>query len=169
MRIVIGAIAVTALSGCASTFETHAIDPKSGEPNHITNGLVYYEPRPFIVTYEFRQRTDKDGNLLGSAAQHTCEPLVQRTEIQFLPDYAHPRLITYSPSAFSTGKFSISLNNGVITALGTENGASAPTTFGALVKPYDFGAKTSSLRAPTRPACNAGPTIASITPAEFGK
>lgn len=153
------------LTGCSSTFMTSKFDPASWQPvGEKVEGLVYYEPHQMLVTYEFTALTDK-GNLVGTAENNVCAPIIQKQEIIIEPNFAEPRVLLNRPSAFSSNKLSVTLSNGMITNLNSESSPITPE----LIKDVTSFAKETGLipfvkKAKLLPACNAAPVIRSKVP-----
>lgn len=153
------------LTACSYTFKTAKFDTNSWKPvGEQVEGLVYYEPHQVLVTYEFTALTDK-GNLIGTAADKACVPIIQKQEIVVEPNFAEPRVLLNKPSPFSSNKLSVTLSNGMIVSLNSESTPKMPE----LIKEVTGFAKEAGVipfvgKAPSPPACNAAPVIKSKIP-----
>lgn len=162
MRKIIPALVVISafLSGCATSFATRpyvAQDDAKDLP-----GILYYPPGVMRITYAYTLLTDKDGSVQGSATEGTCRQMVQKEELQVLPDYTHPRVFLNTSSPLSSGKVGVSLSQGMITAINVES--SPPVAGIATPTGTVAAAVVNKLAATALPACNAGLAIASVIP-----
>lgn len=167
MRHILPILAL-ALAGCATGFATrpyHAATDSGELP-----GILYYPPRLTRVTYTYTVLTGQDGSLQGSTAEGSCRAVVQKEELQVLPDYAHPHVFLNTSSPLSTGKVGVSLSQGMITSVNVENtppvaGLATPT--GTIVSTAITTLSAMPGKADSTPqalpACNAGPAITAIT------
>jgi len=110
----------------------------------------------YRVTYEFRSQVDPT---TGNVISKPCKPVVQKDEVQFLPDFENPRYIVNKPASISASKFSVTLNNGILTALNSESTPQASQLIASLVKPIDATAFFTKV---VGDACNAGPVISAL-------
>jgi hypothetical protein len=152
------------LTGCINTFETRPFNPATD--SGAIEGVRYYESKPFKLTYTFTALTNKDGVLIGTSASHSCTPIVQKEEITALPDYSQARVIINKPSVFSSGKFGVTLDKGVLTGVNVEN---SPPTAALITAVGTVAAAAVVALAPTPPAgpvCNSAPVITSIVPCQ---
>ena len=152
-------------TGCSSTFKTVKFDATSWRPvGEQVEGLVYYEPHQVLVTYVFTALTDK-GNLVGTADNNICAPIIQKQEIVIEPNFSEPRVLLNQPSPFSSNKLSVTLLNGMITNVNSESSPRTPE----LIKEVTGFIKEAGLfplvkKAELLPACNAAPMIKSKVP-----
>jgi hypothetical protein len=79
-----------------------------------------YQPKPLIIEFETTLLQDKNGNIIGSAADKTCIPLLSY-EITTIPDYDRQYSIFYDAALFESKKFSVELDKGVLTKLNNES------------------------------------------------
>lgn len=160
-------LAVLALAGCATGFATRPYNPATD--TGTLPGILYYPPRLTRITYAYTALTSQDGNLQGTAAAGDCRTIVQKEELQVLPDYAHPHVFLNTSSPLSTGKVGVSLSQGMISSINVENtppvaGIATPTgtiASAAITKLSATAGHTSSTQ--VLPACNAGLAITAIT------
>lgn len=154
------------LVACSSTFMTSRFDKAQWAPTgQAVEGIVYYEPRQVIVTYEFTALTDGKGNFLGTAEKDACERIIQKQEIVVEPNFDEPMVLLNRPSPFSSNKLNVSFSNGMITTINSESIPQIPE----LIKEITCLAKEAGVlplaAVPGRkPACNAAPVITSKKP-----
>lgn len=164
-KVLLLVISSFVLTACSSTFKTAKFDAANWHPvGEQVEGLVYYEPHQVLITYEFTALTDK-GNLIGTADSNTCAPIIQKQEIVIEPNFNEPRVLLNHPSPFSSNKLSVTLSNGMITALNSESSPRTPE----LIKEVTGFIKEAGLfplvkKAELLPACNAAPVIKSKVP-----
>jgi len=167
MRHILPILAL-ALAGCATGFATRPYNATTDTGK--LPGILYYPPRLTRVTYAYTVLTGQDGSLQGSTSEGTCRTVVQKEELQVLPDYAHPHIFLNTSSPLSTGKVGISLSQGMITSVNVENtppvaGLATPTgtiVSAAITRLAATAGKTGNATQ-ALPACNAGPVITAIT------
>ncbi len=157
LRSVVGALVAAAmLVGCAHRFETRTFDAtlwKVGD--RAVKGVIYYEPQLVKVTYSFTIRLDEKGMIVGSAKDNTCVPVVHKQDIVVYPDYNRPRALIYKPSWFASGKFGVTLKDGLLGGINVESTPQLPQILEAAPKALEpFGIVTPTL-------CNAAPEITS--------
>lgn len=154
------------LSACANSFETR---PDTGQA--VFEGVRYYEPGLFEVTYVFTVLTDKDGGIIGAADTKSCEPGVQKVDLAVLPDFSKPRLLINKPSSFSSGKLGVTLDRGMLTAVNVENTPVTGTaltvlgTLGAAAITATFAAEDLGDKSKKKRQCNSSPVIGKIVKA----
>lgn len=151
-------VSILALSvgGCASHIETVRVNPTTLQATGPgVEGVVYYEPKLVKVRYEFTQRLDKEGGLIGTSADGNCKQTIQKEEIVTLPDYQNPRAVLHKPSLFAATEFSVTLNNGMLVSVTAKSTPQTPQLLEQLTKAVEIGA----FRAREGTACNAGPVI----------
>jgi hypothetical protein len=164
MRALLVGTVAALLTGCAAHIETHPFDMTTWKPDATkrVNGIVYYQPQAYELIYEFTTRVDAKGQVADSGS--TCTPQTQKTEIQILPDLAHPQVLLFKRGPLSSAKFSATLTNGMLTAVNTE----VTSTTADLLKAVSEVAKTVAPGLQYAPggtkelACNAGPVLAHI-------
>lgn len=157
VRLIVAALLGTGmLVGCAHRFETRTFDPSRWEVgDKAVRGIIYYEPQLVKNTYRFTLRTNETGEVVGSAKDDTCVPVVQKQELVVLPDYSHPRALIYKPSWFAAGKFGVTLKDGMLAGINVESTSQVPQFLEAVPKAIEpFGMVTPTL-------CNAAPELAS--------
>lgn len=147
------------LVGCASTFETHKFDTNTWTPSkESVEGIIYYEPHQVVITYKFTILVDKDKNVIGTSEEDGCIEVIQKQELAIEPDFESARVLINKPSNFSSGKFSVTLNNGMLVSVNSETAPKATE----LIKEITGLTKEAGLlplAAGMKPACNAGPVI----------
>jgi hypothetical protein len=105
------------------------------------------------------------GNLIGTADSGACARIIQKQELVIEPNFNEPRILLNKPSAFSSGKLSVTFSDGVITSINSESNPQISD----LVKAAVSTAKEVRLEGviqqpPLVPACNAAPVIKSKAP-----
>jgi hypothetical protein len=169
-------------AACAAHLETRALDPSTGRPDSTKGaleGVVYYQPQYMKVTHVFTELVDKDGKLVGSAEDKDkkCDPVIEKEEIQIMPNYEQPYVIRQTAGFLNGNKFGVTLENGVLTGVNTETATKAPdliTAIPSLVQavgglghaqalPPEYRDTTKAKR-PALLACNAGPRITDFRP-----
>jgi hypothetical protein len=151
---------------CRAQIETRPFNPTTFTTvDTPINGVIYYPPQYMKLTYAFSTRVDKDGNVVGSSdatdAGKKCELVVQKEEVQVMPDYLHPLALINKPAWFGTSKFSATFANGMLVSVNSE---SAPQGV-ELLKAITEVAKVAGLGPAFQPgggdaqACNAGPRL----------
>lgn len=155
----IALVCATSVAGCASTFETHKFDATTWKPStESVEGVIYYEPHQVVITYKYTMLIDKDKNVIGSSEDKSCVEVIQKQELAIEPDFANPRVLINKPSNFSSAKFSVTLNNGMLVSVNSESTPKATE----LIQAVTGLAKEAGyfpLKAGAAPACNAGPVI----------
>lgn len=150
------------VSGCATTFETRPWNATDG--NGVQNGIAYYETQPALVVWQFTQWADATGANKGSA-QTDCTPVVQKSEIQSLPDLSHKMVFVQHPSNFSSSKFSVAFKDfGALASIGAETTPVADKVLAVAESAAKDVLKFNAEPKPAVPACNAGPVIKCIIP-----
>lgn len=164
-KLVVLVLLSMCLVACSSTFVTSRFDKTKWAPTgQAVEGIVYYEPRQVIVTYEFTALTDKEGKLIGTAIEGKCKKILQKQEIMIEPNFDEPMVLLNRPSPFSTSKLSVSLSNGMITNINSESTPQiqelikAVASVAAVVAPFMAPAPGTPTE---KVACNAAPVIAS--------
>ena len=150
------------LTGCINTFETRPFNPATD--SGAIEGVRYYEARLFKLTYRFTRLTTKDGVLIGTPDNPSCDQIDQKQEIAFFPDYSQARVIINKPSVFSSGKFGVTLDKGVLTGVNVDN---SPPTAALITAVGTVAAAAVVAWAPPPPggtACNSAPVITKIVP-----
>lgn len=105
-------------AGCVGKVYT-VVDPKPDSHGRI-EGIITYQPRTLIMEYKTTHLQDAKGKIIGSAADGTCEP-ISSYEIIYAPDYGKKYAIVYDAALFESKKFSLELDNGVLTKLNNES------------------------------------------------
>jgi len=168
MNRTVSLVSLVLAAGCAHSFATKPVTEESWfESGKEMDGVVYFPPSYVRVTWEYRMRVDDKGQILGrhpaGAGQNECTPLVQKEEVQLLPDLSRPLLIVNKPKALSSGSLAVTLEHGMLKSVNSETttlagellqaasqtlAASIPAAIAADVLPGYAG------------ACNSGPVIA---------
>jgi hypothetical protein len=154
----IGALLVTA---CAGNVETRALTPEQLGPGAKHKGVVFYLPEMVKLTYAFTTRVDEKGNIIGSMTdeKNKCISITQKEEVSMLPDVGRPMLLTNASGALSAGKFSVTLDKGLLTGVNaepTQKTSDLLTAAAAVVGAFAAAPEAES------PACNASPMLVSI-------
>src|SRR5713226_1506595 len=164
-------------AACAGHLETRPLDPKTGRPDSTEpalEGVVYYQPQYMRVTYAFTEFVDKNGRWVGSSEERVpkCTSVIQKEEIQILPNFARPYVIRQTSGFLSANKFGVTLANGVLTGVNTESAPKAPeliTATAGLIKAIGEFAPFQGLAPDTNlAACNVGPRITELRPVRPG-
>ena len=176
MKIIIASGVALGLMGCANQFETRRFDRETWKANEpAVEGVIYYEPQLVKVTYHFTVLQDSDGKVLAeanaAAPSSKCEKMVQKEEIQIVPNFAKPLVLINKPGPFSSGTFAVNLSNGMLTSVNSESkpiGTDVLTALGALASgvgalkaaPTDakLGAKD-TIKPTALRACNSAPVL----------
>lgn len=119
---------VLLLSACAGHIETRSFNPRTGQIDSnrpAIPGVIVYGPQYMKVTHAFTTRVDKEGNVLGTADQQTCTPVIQKEEVQIMPDFANGFVVRQTGGFLTANKLSVTLTNGMLTTINAE---SAPQT-----------------------------------------
>ncbi|BBJ24325.1 hypothetical protein [Candidatus Nitrotoga sp. AM1P] len=158
-KAMIAVACALALVGCASKFETHKFDTKTWTPSkESVEGVIYYEPHQVVITYKYTMLVDKDKNVIGTSEDKACVEVIQKQELAIEPDFESARVLINNPSNFSSSKFSVALNNGMLASVNSESTPKATE----LIKEVTGFAKEAGffpLAGNNAPACNAGPVI----------
>lgn len=150
-----------ALSACATRFESVRLEPATLEPKGgKVAGVIVYEPRLVCLTWHFTAR--KEGEEI-KEYQPSCEPIVQKQEIQLMPDLRKPLAIVHKPSMFASGSLSVTIANGMLASLNAENTPLTAEILEQLVAAAQAAPSIAGL-VPTgaRKACNAAPQLTTI-------
>ena len=125
--------------------------------------MIYYQPRLVCVTWKFTAFV-KDG--VFELKEPACKPIVQKQEIQMMADLAKPVALIHKPSKFASGKLAVTISDGLLTSLNSEN---APLTAELLGKIAEIGTAVGGIAAlgkievrENETACNAAPQIKKI-------
>jgi hypothetical protein len=155
MKYLLVVLSLGLLAGCAGKVYTTE-NPKPDSCGRI-NGVIVYQPKPMIFVIETTQAQDKNGNVVGSSDERTCKP-VKSFEVVSVPDYTKPYAVGYDAALFSSHKFSLELDKGVITKVNNESTSAAKDTVD-VVKGVLGTAKEFVKERDFVPACNAGKKI----------
>jgi hypothetical protein len=173
------AILVAALGACVTaSVESRPLTPEelyAPGKGQTLEGVIFYQPRPYLLTYVFTQfdpAASKNPADKNAPATDSCWRTIQHTELLVLPDFAHPRIMTPVRYGIGTAKLSVSMSNGLITAVNSD----ASSTLADALKAVTGGAAdiAGAIKAvPPVPAtarrCNAGPALSMIEPIDWGK
>jgi hypothetical protein len=170
MRAAATAVLGFMLLGCAAHLETRPFDLAAWRPDSAKSpveGVVYYAPQYVKIRYAFTTQIDKDGKVTGSADSATCRPVIQKEEIQIMPNYQRAYVVRQTTGFLSGNKLAVTLSNGLLTGVNAESASKVPellTSVASLVK------EVGVLAFPSQPggACNAGPRIVGFAPIELG-
>ena len=125
------------------------------------NGVVYYEPQLVNIRYEFTALVGENGKVIGTAEDGKCKRVIQKEEITIHPNFNEPRVLIYDPSWFASGKFGVTLSNGMLTAINTESTPLINEFLGQVAKFKEVGILKVAPEEP-RNACNTSPVVTSI-------
>jgi hypothetical protein len=147
------------MSACDGQVETEVLDAKGLSVGAALTGVIFYPPQFVKSTHSFTTRVDDTGKVIGTLDEGTCRAVVQKQEITILPDLGRPMLVRNASGWASAAKFSVSLSNGLLTAVNaepTQKPSDLISAAAGLAK--ELGIK--ALLAPgAPPACNSGPRI----------
>jgi len=174
MRVFAVVVLTLSAVGCTSKFRIKAVDSTilDDYKKDGVNGVLFYQPQYMKTTYVFTTLVDKKGAVVGEAEKKTCTPVIQREEIQIMPDFEHPWVILSEPSMFASSTFSVGLSNGMLASVNSETTPQFTETLKAVAAlpaaaaPFAVFAEVEKGRAPL--ACNAGPRLASFAPVSSG-
>jgi hypothetical protein len=128
-------------------------------------GILYFQPVPIVVTYETRQLVQGEAKKLVGSAPDGCAP-VRTQKIEKMPDYSTAYRLYYEPGPFESGKFSVTLEGGVLKTVNSEYTPGSQQ----LVDLTKATAELVSAISPAgvvgevggKPACNAGTVIVGL-------
>lgn len=168
-----------ALAGCV----TASVESRPLAPEELTapvkgqtlEGVIFFPPRPYLLVYHY---TQYDGAALrpppkpGPADTARCARVIQKTELQVLPDFAHPRLMVPKRHGIGTARLSVTLSNGMITAVNADGAATLSDALKAVAGSYsDVLNATKGVAPPPvgegTHACNVSPVLAAIVPVDW--
>jgi hypothetical protein len=167
MKKIITLVLLIVCTGCmGKIYMVRSPEIKNNEP---FEGVIVYQPKPLILVVETTQLQDKDGKILGSSDEGACTP-VPSYEITSVPNYKETYIIKYDHGLLESGKFSLELNNGVISKINSEYSSAAKDALGVVqeilgtVKTMKgltatLGVKEIQSSKSAKPACNAGKKI----------
>jgi hypothetical protein len=119
--------------------------------NFTTRGVVVFLPKLVQATYAFTQHKNDAGEVTGN-----CTPIIF-DKLDIVPDTTAPYSIDYQPEWFSTHKFSVSVANGMLTAVNTESESAIAKTLESLASAASTAASIRTAQAAPRngkPDCN---------------
>ncbi len=168
MRIGLVVICTLIGGGCVgSIYSERNPTIRDAEP---FRGILFFQPIPVLVTYATNQLIAGSPKVVVGSAPDACTP-VTTEKLEEIPDYTTPYRIYYEPGLLESGKFSVTLEQGVVKTVnsayvpGTQeliDLTSAAAELAAAVGPL---AVVPSPGAPL-PPCNSGSTIVGIRPVE---
>lgn len=160
--IVASLLAAMASSGCAATIESRSLKAGDLAPEAPPiRGIVHYPPTLMKVTYEYSARVDDKGNVLGTADSNTCKAIIQKEELQVLPDFDRPMALLNRPAALANSKFSAALSNGMLQSVNSETASIAADLLTAVSAAAEV-ASAARVAPSGGDACNAAPRIAKM-------
>ena len=144
------------LSGCSGRLYT-IVNLQLATPSDQElkiEGVIVYQSINVIELYELKTLVDKaSGNVLGRAPNQ-CTP--QRTiKFSVRADYSTPYRILYKPGVFETGKFGVSLKDGVLTGVNIESDPSKGLSALAELLPFVRAPVAPDFVLDGKPLCNA--------------
>jgi hypothetical protein len=165
------------LSGCVTaSVESRPLSPEeltSPGKGQTLEGVIFYLPRPYLLTYLFTQYDPAAQKPPGPGAPtDSCARTIQRTELQVMPDFAHPRLLVPSRDGIGTAKLSVTLSNGMITAVNADGSSTLADVLKAVTGGVaDLATVGKLVETPGGYArrCNTGAVLASIEPVDWSK
>jgi hypothetical protein len=106
---------------CAGRLETRPISARAASDTHRKfNGIIYHPGQYVKLTYEYTTRVDEGGKITGHADDHTCTPVVQKEEVQIMPDYNRAYLLSFKPGFLNDGTLNVSLDRGMLANVNVE-------------------------------------------------
>ena len=115
------------LGGCSGELSMRKLNPAEDfRKDPKVNGVIVYLPRLVRATYVLTQYKDDAGKMSGACTQ------VKFDKLDLVPDTAVPYALVYRPELLSTHKFSVSISNGLVTAINTESESAFAKTLEAL-------------------------------------
>lgn len=135
-------------------------------------GVIYFPPRPYLLVYHY---TQFDGSALKPPVPSDtgkCVRVVQKTEFEVLPDFAHPRIMVPVRHGIGTARLSVTLSNGMITAVNADGASTLNDAIKALAGSYAdvLNATKGVLMPPPAPGvrmCNVGAVLTAIVPIDW--
>lgn len=150
-------VALLSVQACAGQVRVSRLQPDALDRVDGVKGVVFYQPMLVKFTHRFTTLVDDKGKVIGSAPG-TCELTIQKEETSVLPDLSQPMVVRNASGWFSSAKFSVSLTNGLLTAVNAEPTQKASELLTALgTAATAFG--TLGVPSGTKPACNASPVL----------
>jgi hypothetical protein len=148
----------------------------SPAPDQMLEGVIFFPPRPYLLVYHFTQydgsapRAPTRSGVAGDSVR--CTRSIQRTDLQILPDFAHPRIMVPQRTGIGTARLSVTLSNGMVTAVNSDGASTLADALKALAGGYaDVARATKAGVEPApvagAPLCNAGPVLAMIVPVDW--
>ena len=168
-----------ALVGCVTaSVESRPLSPAeltAPASDQTLEGVIFFPPRPYLLVYHF---TQFDGSAPhapvktnGSADTTRCTRVIQKTELQVLPDFAHPRLMVPKRHGIGTARLSVTLSNGMITAVNADGAQTLTDALKVVTGGYaDVLNATKGVTAPAGDGsrlCNVAPVLAAIVPVDW--
>lgn len=148
MKLILTVIVFIALSGCNGKIYT-VMNPKldlidkNGKPiTTKVEGVIAYQIVNVIELYEYRALVDKTSGIILGEAPDKCTPDKLRI-FTIRADYNKPYMIKYDPGFLDTYKFSLSLENGVLTSVNAESDPSK--TIAAMAQLISSASKAATL------------------------
>ena len=153
-KIFAGIVTVLQL-GCAGNVRTTVLKADSlTTPGATFDGVVYYAPQLYKLTYEFTARVDDSGRLVGG-----CKSVTEKQEVALMPDLTRPMLLSNSSDAFSAAKFGVALDKGMLASINVEPTQKLSDVLTPLIALIPGAAAKSSSLAD---ACNAAPKLSEV-------
>jgi hypothetical protein len=173
------AILISALGACVTaSVESRPLTPDelySPAKGQSLEGVIFYEPRPYLLTYVFTQfdpAVSKNPADKNAPATDSCWRTIQHTELLILPDFAHPRIMTPVRYGIGTSKLSVQMANGLITSVNSDGTSTLADALKAVTGGAVDIAGAIKAVAPV-PAnarrCNTGAALAMIEPIDWAK
>lgn len=150
-------------SACNGHFKTISLEKDANPPQ---DGIIFYDLAVYRVTYMFTQYIDAKTKILDPSG---CNQAIQKDELVYYPDISKRKALVYSPAYFGSSQLQVSLNNGILTAINTQNAPATAQLLGTLETSFkDLSALYYTKKAEklVKKACNAAPRIINITKIE---
>ena len=156
---------VLAQSGCAGNVRTVALNSKAiDSTGKSVSGVIFYQPGYFKLTHTFRTLV-KDGVVIGTAGKG-CTAQVQKEDVVIMPNLNRPMAVRNASGWLSSAKFSVGLNNGLLSSVNAEPTqkasdiiTSAADAIASLSPVLGIVSTTSDTAKRVNPACNSGPQL----------
>jgi len=169
-----------ALAACVTaSVESRPLSPAeltAPAKDQTLEGVIFFPPRPYLLVYHFTQydggAPHAPGKVSGSGDTTRCARVIQKTELQVLPDFAHPRLMVPKRHGIGTARLSVTLSNGMITAVNADGAQTLTDALKAVTGGYaDVLNATKGVVAPVGTEarlCNVAPVLGAIVPVDWG-
>lgn len=117
LLVVLVVVLAMLMTGCVGSIYTE-MGPTvvKGTP---FKGVLTYQPIPVRITYATYQLVAGTPKAVVGTAPNACTP-VQTEKVERMPDYSTPYRVYYEPGFLESGKFSMTLEQGVLKTFNSE-------------------------------------------------